>query len=55
MFWLDVLEQESATLATAIPLLVIEGDNETGPGQQFAYESACRGASDGVTWAVTAA
>jgi CBS domain-containing protein len=34
--------QDSATLAVAIPLLVTEGDNETGPGQAFAYESACR-------------
>ncbi|MFD0857234.1 P-loop NTPase fold protein [Actinomadura adrarensis] len=34
--------QNSATLAVAIPLLVTEGDNETGPGQEFAYESACR-------------
>lgn len=35
-------EQTSATLAVAIPLVVIEGDGEGGPGQQFAYESACR-------------
>ncbi|WP_371955128.1 P-loop NTPase fold protein [Actinomadura monticuli] len=34
--------QDSATLTVAIPLLVTEGDNETGPGQVFAYESACR-------------
>lgn len=34
--------QSSATLAAAIPLLVIEGDNDSGPGQEFAYEAACR-------------
>lgn len=34
--------QTSATLAVAIPLLVTEGDNATGPGKEFAYESACR-------------
>lgn len=33
---------ESTTLAIAIPLLVIEGDNDTDPGRGFAYESACR-------------
>lgn len=32
---------DSATLAIAIPLLVMEGDNTVGPGRQFAYESAC--------------
>jgi len=34
--------EPSSTLAIAIPLLVTEGDNETGPGRAFAYESACR-------------
>ncbi|WP_370246881.1 P-loop NTPase fold protein [Nocardioides sp.] len=34
--------ESSQTLAVAIPLLVIEGDNDTGPGRAFAYESACR-------------
>lgn len=33
---------ESATLAIAIPLLVVEGDNAIGPGRKFAYEAACR-------------
>lgn len=36
------VEEPSATLAVAIPLLIAGGDNEVGPGQQFAYESACR-------------
>ena len=35
-------DETSATLAAAIPLLVTEGDNETGPGRAFAYEAACR-------------
>lgn len=34
--------ETSATLAVAIPLLVIEGDGEPGPGQKFVYEAACR-------------
>lgn len=34
--------QPSATLAAAVPLLVIEGDSDSGPGQEFAYEAACR-------------
>lgn len=34
--------QESRTLSIAIPLLVIEGDQSFGPGQEFAYQAACR-------------
>lgn len=34
--------QELQTLAIAIPLLVTEGERAFGPGQTFAYESACR-------------
>ncbi|MGS2616586.1 KAP family P-loop NTPase fold protein [Micromonospora sp. LZ34] len=34
--------QGSSTLAIAIPLLVTEGDNTTGPGRVFAYEAACK-------------
>lgn len=34
-------DQDSATLAIAIPLLTIEGDNATGLGRTFAYEAAC--------------
>lgn len=34
-------DEESSTLAVAIPLLVIEGDNAVGIGKRFSYESAC--------------
>ncbi|MGW0324742.1 KAP family P-loop NTPase fold protein [Nocardia sp. NPDC003183] len=34
--------QDSQTLAVGAALLVIEGDNNHGPGRAFAYESACR-------------
>lgn len=34
-------DQDSATLAIAIPLLAVEGDNATGLGRAFAYEAAC--------------
>ncbi|WP_313406406.1 P-loop NTPase fold protein [Aeromicrobium sp.] len=35
-------DESSSTLTVAIPLLVTEADNETGPGQKFAFEAACR-------------
>lgn len=34
-------DEDSETLAIAVPLLAIEGDNAVGVGKEFAYESAC--------------